>query len=190
MGNPRGRPFEAGNKLGKGRPKGSRNKATLALQEMLEDSGMGILARLRLMALQGDRTAMRLCLERLLPVRKGRPVYFRLPVMNTVADVAKAQRMVLQQVSKGFLTPEEGQSVSGMIQTTLQCLLAGDLLPRLEKLEQERAGKKPETERESRNVLEESEPPDREADSEPPDRVIEGAPPDQVVERELEEASP
>ncbi len=31
----RGRPFEKGNKLGKGRPQGSRNKVTLAVDDLL-----------------------------------------------------------------------------------------------------------------------------------------------------------
>ena len=35
MSQTRGRPFAPGNKLGRGRPRGSRNKATLVFQKML-----------------------------------------------------------------------------------------------------------------------------------------------------------
>jgi len=168
MGNPRGRPFEAGNKLGKGRPKGSQNKATVALQEMLEDSGTSIMAKLKLMALKGDRTAMRLCLERLLPVRKGRPVQFKLSPIKTVADATRAMNAVLQDVSNGLLTPEEGHMLSGMIQAQGQFILAADIVPRLERLEDERA-QHPREENDMRPE-DQSEPPDRPSNPDLPDR--------------------
>jgi hypothetical protein len=38
----------------------------------------------------GDPTAMRLCLERLVPVRKGRPITFDLPPVETASDISKA----------------------------------------------------------------------------------------------------
>ena len=69
-----GKPFQHGNTLGRGRPQGSRNKATIALQEMLDGHGESITRRCALLALQGDPTAMRLCMERLIPPRKDHPV--------------------------------------------------------------------------------------------------------------------
>ena len=41
----RGRPFEAGNKFGKGRPRGSRNKTTIAAQELLNSYSEPILRK-------------------------------------------------------------------------------------------------------------------------------------------------
>jgi hypothetical protein len=41
----RGRPFQPGNSFGRGRPAGSRNKATIALQAMLEQHGEHILKK-------------------------------------------------------------------------------------------------------------------------------------------------
>ena len=42
------------------------------------------------MALAGDTVALRLCLDRLAPVRKDRPVMFELPPITTTADIVKA----------------------------------------------------------------------------------------------------
>jgi hypothetical protein len=61
----RGRPFERGNKLGKGRPSGSRNQRTV-FAEMMDRHGVAVIKQCLVRALQkGDPTAMRLCMERL-----------------------------------------------------------------------------------------------------------------------------
>ena len=47
------------------------------------------------MALNGDTTALRLCLERIAPAKKDTPVQFDLPPMKSAADAAKAVGAVL-----------------------------------------------------------------------------------------------
>src|SRR6476661_8332829 len=42
IGKPRGKPFEAGNTVGKGRPKGSLNKTTVALRELFSRDAVAI----------------------------------------------------------------------------------------------------------------------------------------------------
>jgi len=59
-GGTRGKPFQPGNA---GRPKGTRNKATLALEALLDGEGEALTRRAIQMALEGDTTAMRLCLD-------------------------------------------------------------------------------------------------------------------------------
>src|SRR5918994_675567 len=83
----RGKPFGRGNA---GRPKGSRNKATLALEALLEGEGEALARKAVAMALAGDTTALRLCMDRILPARKDRHVPFTLPTLETAADAVKA----------------------------------------------------------------------------------------------------
>jgi hypothetical protein len=64
-----GRPFERGNKAGKGRPPGSRNKKGILL-DMLQDRGEAILTKGIFMALSGDRVLQRVCIERLIHTRR------------------------------------------------------------------------------------------------------------------------
>jgi hypothetical protein len=71
--------FQPGNTYGKGRPQGSRNSATIALQALLNEEGEQITRKAIEMALKGDSTAMRLVLERLIPPTKERPVNLALP---------------------------------------------------------------------------------------------------------------
>src|SRR5438477_8366992 len=67
-GRARGRPFErvlSGNPAG--RRTGSRNKATLAAAALLAGEAEALTRRAVELALVGDPTAMRLCIERILP---------------------------------------------------------------------------------------------------------------------------
>jgi len=50
----RGRPFEPGNKLGRGRPRGSRNKTTLVAGELLHSYALALMRKAIALALQGD----------------------------------------------------------------------------------------------------------------------------------------
>jgi hypothetical protein len=65
---PRGRPFKkgvSGNPAGK--PPGSRNRTTLAVQALLDGEAERLTRKCVELALQGDSTALRLCMERLVP---------------------------------------------------------------------------------------------------------------------------
>src|SRR5918994_7645484 len=74
--NTRGKPFERGNP---GRPKGARHKATLAAEALLDGEAEGLTRKAVELALGGDTVALRLCLDRLLPVLRERPVTVDLP---------------------------------------------------------------------------------------------------------------
>ena len=86
----RGRPFGPG-KSGnpQGRPKGSRNKTTMAVEALLDGEAKAIARKVVEKALEGDMAALRLCLERLLPPRRDRPVTFDLPKIENVNDLVR-----------------------------------------------------------------------------------------------------
>src|SRR5262249_52318163 len=87
----RGRPFRAGQSGNpNGRPKGSRNKTTVLVEALLDAESEAITRKLLEKALDGDMAAMRLCVERLLPLRRDRPVAFELPSIANAADAQKA----------------------------------------------------------------------------------------------------
>src|SRR6266481_181121 len=86
----RGRPFKPGNKCGRGRPRGSRNKATSLCQKTLDSHAENLTKKCVMMAYQGNPTAMRLCMERVIPARRQPTLRFKLPRSRTVDDVAAA----------------------------------------------------------------------------------------------------
>src|SRR5258708_36052281 len=107
----RGRPFEVGNKMGRGRPRGSRNRKTAWLAVM-EEHGLALVKKCVLRALEGDPIALRLCMERLLPVPRDRSVQIRMPKLNTCEDVAEAAKQVAHATATGKLSPTEDESAT------------------------------------------------------------------------------
>jgi Family of unknown function (DUF5681) len=132
----RGRPFAPGNKLGRGRPRGSRNKTTLAVEEMFGEHAEALVKKCIVMAMQGDTVAMRLCIERLMAPPKQSPVKFKLPPVTTMAELAQAQITVLETVSRGQLTPAEAETIGTLFENRRRMMETEDLAARLEALEQ------------------------------------------------------
>jgi Family of unknown function (DUF5681) len=133
----RGRPFlpgQSGNPAGK--PKGSRNKATLALESLLDGQAEALTHKAIELALAGDMTALRMCLDRILPARKDRPVTFVLPVINSAEDAKAASGSLLLAVATGRLTPSEATEIVKLIDAYLKAIEVTEVLARLEKLEQ------------------------------------------------------
>lgn len=90
-GKQRGRPFRKGASGNRsGRPPDARNRTTVAIEGLLEDEGEAIGRKLVERALVGDPVALRLAMERIGPVRRGRPVRFALPAVATAGDVNAA----------------------------------------------------------------------------------------------------
>ena len=72
---------------------------------MLEGEAEQITRKAIDLALAGDLTAIRLCMERLLPPRKDRPVQLDLPPIGTVGQVSLAMAAVSRAISEGQITP-------------------------------------------------------------------------------------
>ena len=97
-----------------GKPRGTRHKATQAALALLDGEAEALTRQAVTMALGGDGTALRLCLERIAPPRKDAPVAFDLPPLQSAADAAKAAGEVLDAVAGGELTPRSGRAYHGL----------------------------------------------------------------------------
>src|SRR5215475_13308111 len=95
------KPDQSGNP--NGRPAGSRNRATLAIEALLEGEGEALTRKAIDLAKAGDMQALRLCMDRLAPPRKDAPVAFNLPEMKTVADAVTAMSTIIKAVAAGDL---------------------------------------------------------------------------------------
>src|SRR5258708_28292824 len=88
---PRGRPFRKGQSGNpKGRSAGSRHKASLAAEALLDGEAERLTRRAVELADGGDPTALRLVFERILAPRRERAVNFALPPIESAADLAAA----------------------------------------------------------------------------------------------------
>ena len=119
----------------KGRPKGSRSRAALSLEAILEGEAEAITRKAIELAKSGDTVALRMCLDRLCPPRKDRPVTFALPEITTTADLPKATNALLQAVAAGALTPSEASDIGRAVDAHVRAIEAADLNARLARLE-------------------------------------------------------
>ena len=124
--------FASGNP---GRPKGARHKATQAIEAMLEGQQEALTQAVIDKALEGDVTALRLCLDRIAPARKDAPVSFDLPDIETAEDAASAARAILRAVADGNVTPTEAATVMVVVEQFRRTLELTEFEARLQALE-------------------------------------------------------
>jgi len=131
----RGRPFQAGNKFGKGRPRGSRNKTTIATQELLNSHSEAILRKALVMALQGEVPLLRAFLDRVVPVQRHSPVAIgKLPAGNA-AEISKTSEEVLNQVAAGKLMITDGEGLLKLLELRRRTIETEELEKRISALE-------------------------------------------------------
>lgn len=138
-----GRPFTKG-KSGNpaGRPQGSRNKATIAALELLEGEAEKLTRKAVGLALKGDTTALKLCIDRLVPPCRERPLAVKLPIILTADDLPKLTAALLKAVGKGELTPGEATALSSLVTAHARSLEIMELDKRLTALEADKTMKR------------------------------------------------
>lgn len=124
--------FASGNP---GRPRGARHKVTQAIEAMLEGQQEALTQAAIDKALEGDVTALRLCLDRIAPARKDAPVSFALPEIETADDAAKAARAILKAIAEGDVTPLEAATVMAVVEQFRRTLETTEIERRIVALE-------------------------------------------------------
>ncbi|EME68269.1 hypothetical protein H261_19204 [Paramagnetospirillum caucaseum] len=128
----RGKPFQPGNP---GKPPGTRHRATRAVLELLDGEADALTRKAVEMALDGDTTALRLCLERLAPPAKDKPIAVSLPPLAGAEDASKAMAAVVDAMASGKITPSEAAAVAGVVETYRRTVETCDIERRLAALE-------------------------------------------------------
>lgn len=120
----RGRPFQKGQSGNPaGRPRGARNRATVLAEKLMADDLPDVVQAVIKAAKAGDVRAARLVLERIVPLRRGAPVAFDLPKVDSPSATAGALGALIRAVSDGVLTSEEALSVASLLEMNRQALL-------------------------------------------------------------------
>ena len=105
------------------------------MSEDLEAVAQAVVMR----AKKGDMAAAKLILDRLAPIRGGRPVQFAAPETIDAAGLAEAFRNAVTGMAGGELTPEEASAVAAVLEARRRAIESLELEVRLRALE-ERAG--------------------------------------------------
>jgi len=131
-------PGQSGNPSG--RPKNARNVVTRAVEALLEGEHEALTRKAIEKAKEGDNIALRLCLERIAPVRKDAPITFELPPINTAGDTLAASASVLSAVASGEITPAEAGAVMALLTAHRGIVETCDIEARLSALEEKGTG--------------------------------------------------
>ena len=88
------------------------------------------------MALAGDPVALRLCLDRIYPVRKDRPVTFPLPPITSARDAADIMAAVAKAVATGHITPGEAAELGKVIDSYVRAYQTAEMNEPVKRIEQ------------------------------------------------------
>ena len=136
----RGRPFEKGQSGNPaGRRVGCRNKTTIAAAALLAGESEALTRKAVELALVGDPTAMRLCVERILPPCRERTVKFALPPIESAADIAAAMKAVTSALASGMITPGEAATIAAVVDIFVRAIETSDFERRLQLVEADRS---------------------------------------------------
>jgi hypothetical protein len=113
------RPGVSGNP--NGRPKGSKNKATLLAMSILGEEAEKITRAIVQKAVNGDEIAMRLCFERLVGKVKGSPIDLDLGYLQTGRALRIAHARIFAALRNGVTTPDETNALIPLPKSAERC---------------------------------------------------------------------
>jgi len=124
------KPGKSGNP--KGRPKGARDKRT-ELRSLLEPHSKELVEKVVELAIGGDTTALRLCLERLIPPFRSQEQSITLDNMN--GGLTAQGRQIILAMGNGELSPSDASSMLQALASQARLSEVDELERRISKLE-------------------------------------------------------
>lgn len=94
---------------------------------MFEEEQEDVIRAVLEKAKDGDTSAMKLVLDRLVPARKSAPVRIDLPEINNSTDAQRAISLVLAAQASGELTADEATAFTQTIETFIRAVAVADL---------------------------------------------------------------
>jgi hypothetical protein len=133
-GNTRFKPGQSGNPAGK-RP-GTRNKDTLAALALLDGESEALTRKAIEEAMGGNITALKLCIDRIIPPARERPVDINFPEITDGSDMAKLTATLLSAVGNGSIDAGQAASLAKIVEIHRNTLEMTEIDKRLQKLEE------------------------------------------------------
>lgn len=130
----RGRPFQPGNKLGRGRPKGSRNKVTHEAQKLFDKHAAAIIA-LAINKSRENAPILRMLASRIVPQQREAPLKLGNLATKTLEDLDLVSEILLEKAISGKIAPSDAQEISTMLENRRRVIETRDLNRRIKALE-------------------------------------------------------
>ena len=115
-----------------GRPRGIQDKRT-ALKDLLTPHAPDLVSKAVELAMQGDTTALRMCIDRLIPPLKAQANQTQLDASGSLSERGEA---ILKAITVGELDPATGNSLIGALATQAKLLEVTTIEERLSALEE------------------------------------------------------
>jgi hypothetical protein len=115
-----------------GRPKGIKDKRT-AMRELLEPHADELVTKVVEMAKAGDTTALRICIDRLIPPAKAREEPVSLPLAT--GSLAEKGQAVLAALGEGAIAPDVATAILQGIAAQARIVEVDEIEKRLAALE-------------------------------------------------------
>jgi hypothetical protein len=107
----------------------------LAVEKLLDGEAAAITRKVIERALEGDSTALRLCMERIAPARRDRHISFAMAAIESAPDAVKAHGALIAAVAEARITPSEAAELAKLIDGYVRALQATEFEARLSRLE-------------------------------------------------------
>lgn len=120
----------------RGKAKGTKNRATLAAEQLLQGELESICRRLIQEATSGNMQAIKMILDRVLPPKRNSYISFKLPDLDDSSGFLHAIDSVMKAVSQGNLSVEDAEALTKMIDIYIRAKEAYEYEERLSKIEQ------------------------------------------------------
>jgi hypothetical protein len=133
----RGRPFEPGNKMGRGRPKGSPNKVTEEARQIFQTHAASVMRKGISVALQGEIRLLAILINWALG-RQALPKKFGKLSMRTTDDLMRMSDLAAKKLGAGEITLTEAQDLCSIIEQRRKVIETHEFGKRLQNLEEGR----------------------------------------------------
>ena len=120
----------------KGKPKGTRNRTTIIAQTLLEGQAEALVKKVVRLALDGDLTCLRICLERLVAPKRDAPMDIDLPDICVAADIPKLFAALTAKLREGGITPSEARTLIDLAEAVRRLFEVAELEQRISALEE------------------------------------------------------
>jgi hypothetical protein len=107
------------------------------LAELLIDGDVeAIVTKVIVAAKNGDMSAAKILIDRILPPKRDRHISFTLPQIRSATDAASAMAAVINEVASGSITAAEAEGLSKLIGDYSKILEVSQIEERLKRLEE------------------------------------------------------
>lgn len=108
----------------------------MAAEALLDGEAQGLTRKAIELGLAGDPVGLKLCLDRIIPPRRSRPVSLALPKVNTAKGVTEAMALVVAEMATGSVSPDEAQTISGVLDAQRRAIETTEIEARLAAIEE------------------------------------------------------